>query len=277
MPALIELHLEVTHGLPQILPYYLHGLIHKLLGGQDTELGRALHGGGVKKPLALSWAATDEATAATWLLDRSPVRPWQRLKTKKKGPHLVCQLRLLDEGLAPRVLEQLARFLGQEFGESHPGGLAVLVRAVAAKPCPTYAELWAKADEAPAPAEVELSFISPTTVSASGQGWPLPIPRYVWNGLERRWNAFSPYPFDLRSWWETHLVCKNYKAQQALHPASRRESKEPGFTGWARFAFIEEAAAHQRRQTAALATFAEYAGVGENRAFGWGVVRAKVR
>lgn len=276
MPALVELDLEVTRLPRRGLPYYLHGAVHAMLGGKDSPLGRAVHGsgGGANKPLALSWVGADAETAAAWMGQAGAVRPWERLQGAGEGPHLVCQLRLLDEGLAPEVLGRLRGLAGEAFAGESPEGLAGVVRGAEGKPCPSYAEIWARADADAAPEEVELEFVSPATVSASGRSWPLPIPRYLWNGLERRWNAFSPRPFDLRGWWERHLVCTGYKTPIREYPSSRRAGLEAGFTGRARFGFLGGAGAHERRQTAALAAFAEYAGVGENRAFGWGVVRA---
>jgi len=42
--------------------------------------------------------------------------------------------------------------------------------------------------------EVELFFATPTAFKAGDLDLPLPVPRLVFGGLLRKWNAFSPYP-----------------------------------------------------------------------------------
>lgn len=253
MPSALELTLHLQQKPAQALPYFVHGVMHRLIERQSPDVASKIHGqsepNALPKPLALNW--------------------------QEQGDTLRCHLRLLDESLANPLSECLAAQEGQSFGFQHKGEqLGGMVGLTRQQSQPTYLELWANTDEAPAPQKIRLSFESPMAVSGGGQAWPLPIPRYIWNGLLWRWNSFSPINFeaDLREWWDQNLLCLEYQGKSREVEGSRREIREQGFVGQAVYGFKNNSAAHLRRQTAALAQLAAVSGVGVNTAFSWGMV-----
>ncbi|MBC7098300.1 CRISPR system precrRNA processing endoribonuclease RAMP protein Cas6 [Candidatus Bipolaricaulota bacterium] len=120
--------------------------------------------------------------------------------------------------------------------------------------------------------EVELVFATPTAFRAGDLDLPLPVPRLVFSGLLRKWNAFSPLPLE--------IPLEEVERKVALSQADLRtkgffdgRSHIVGFVGRARFRALRGSSPQLVRAMNALARFATFAGVGRKTTHGMGLVR----
>jgi CRISPR-associated endoribonuclease Cas6 len=133
----------------------------------------------------------------------------------------------------------------------------------------------------PMPARVTLRFASPTVFKSKGAFMPLPLPRLVFEGLVRRWNAFSPVQVhpDVNRYAEEEMAISSYR----LHTETVRFGAwERGNVGGGRAlpGFVGSCTYVLRRKDRywmglvhLLAAFALYAGVGKQTTMGMGQVR----
>jgi CRISPR-associated endoribonuclease Cas6 len=163
----------------------------------------------------------------------------------------------------------------QEFGNGQLSGKLVGLKQQET----SYKALLEEALEGAAPKRIVLNFQTATAVSGGGQQWPLPVPLLLWRGLLRRWQEFSPLALEegLRGWWEEWLWCESYQAQAKKVFLGPKKGVFQGFVGKAVFKFKPEADPNLRRQTAALAQFAQEVGVGVNTSFGCGQVKTIIK
>ena len=131
---------------------------------------------------------------------------------------------------------------------------------------------WKELSRAEPHKEVELIFATPTTFKGGDLDLPLPVPRLVFGGLLRKWNAFSPYPLEVSA---QELERKVALADARLHtkPFYDGRSHIVGFVGRARFRVLRGASPELLRAVNTLARFAFFAGVGRKTTHGMGLVR----
>ncbi len=120
--------------------------------------------------------------------------------------------------------------------------------------------------------EVELAFATPTAFRAGDLDLPLPVPRLVFGGLLRKWDAFSPHPLGIT---REELERKVALADARIHTRAFYDGRSHivGFVGRARFRVLRGASTELLRAVNTLAQFSFYAGVGRKTTHGMGLVR----
>ena len=124
----------------------------------------------------------------------------------------------------------------------------------------------------PMPARVTLRFASPTVFKSQGAFMPLPLPRLVFEGLVRRWNAWSPVQVhpDVNQYAEEGMAISRYRLRTETVRFGGRAL--PGFVGSCTYA-LRLKDRYWMGLVHLLAGFALYAGVGKQTTMGMGQVR----
>lgn len=121
---------------------------------------------------------------------------------------------------------------------------------------------------------VRLEFLTPTTFHSKGRTLPLPAPELVFGGLLQRWQAWSTVDLG-----EGAAAAVSERAALRRHRLwtvmTQMEGKHTGFLGWADFVLLRPDPAYSGL-LALLGGFAEYAGVGQKTAMGFGCVHASL-
>ncbi|HOT92920.1 MAG TPA: CRISPR system precrRNA processing endoribonuclease RAMP protein Cas6 [Anaerolineae bacterium] len=130
----------------------------------------------------------------------------------------------------------------------------------------------------PHPRGVTLRFASPTAFRSHGRDLPLPLPGLVFDGLLRKWNAFSPLalPEEAKRYAEECVALGRFRLRS--HWVSFEEGNkgaQVGFTGEVRFRFLVGDGYWTRVMTL-LAGYAFWAGVGYRTTAGMGQTQAVV-
>ena len=103
-----------------------------------------------------------------------------------------------------------------------------------------------------------------------------PQPRWVWESLVRKWNAFAPQAqrMDIRA--VAAVAARGLVADYELRTVTLDYGRFPqkGFVGWVRYEF-RAATERELRELHALADFAFYAGTGYKTAMGMGQTRRR--
>lgn len=129
-------------------------------------------------------------------------------------------------------------------------------------------------------AGVRMWFHSPTCFSRNGRFYPLPDPVLLFRGLAARWSRLSNEPApevptaQLDELLGSVAVVAHELSTVRIDIGS---GQRPGFTGWADFAPTGQTGPSAGRLLAALACFAEYAGVGSATTHGLGAVSVELR
>ncbi len=116
---------------------------------------------------------------------------------------------------------------------------------------------------------ITLCFLTPTCFRQKGKSVLFPDPSLVFASLLDRWNAFSPiaFPPDLKHLFPQILIGK-YHLHTELVPFSNY--KIIGFKGECEYHFPKEFSEPERKMLFALASFAEFSGVGYKTPMGFG-------
>ena len=126
------------------------------------------------------------------------------------------------------------------------------------------------------PRRLRLQFASPTVFRSQNAYLPLPLPRLVFEGLVRKWNAFSPIQVhpDVNRYAEETMVISSYRLHTEIVRFGEGEKgiAYPGFVGQCSFA-LRHYDRYWMGLAHLLAAFALYAGVGKNTAMGFGQTR----
>lgn len=111
---------------------------------------------------------------------------------------------------------------------------------------------------------VSLFFLSPTSFREGDHIQPFPLPRSVFGGLLKRWNAFAPVDFLLpRVDWNGLVAAYSLKTKIVRMEGG----PQIGSVGWVRYRFPDP---EQARIAHILANFADFAGIGRKTAMGMG-------
>ncbi len=130
--------------------------------------------------------------------------------------------------------------------------------------------------QADIPAGVALRFASPTLFKSKGVFMPIPLPRLVFEGLVRRWNAFSPIQVhpDVSRYAEECLVVSSYhlRTETVRFGTQAERGAFPGCVGVCRYAMTNKDH-YWMGLVRLLAAFSLYAGVGKQTTMGLGQCR----
>jgi CRISPR-associated endoribonuclease Cas6 len=125
-----------------------------------------------------------------------------------------------------------------------------------------------------APVPVRLTFRTPTTFHSRGRTLPLPVPEVLFLSLLQRWQAWGG--IDLGPGAEATINGCAALRRHRLHSVSvQMEGRFAAFVGVAEFTLVRPEPSYAGL-LAALAAFAEFAGVGQKTAMGMGCVRAEL-
>ncbi|ERT08135.1 CRISPR-associated endoribonuclease Cas6 [Lyngbya aestuarii BL J] len=130
----------------------------------------------------------------------------------------------------------------------------------------------------PKPAQVNLSFVSPTSFRRKGHHFPLPLPTNLFHSYLRRWNYFSNLPVEQESfldWVDESVIIRRHQIASTKVAAGKR-GMVTGFTGAIELGLSKKSslASPQNQQLFyALGRFAPYCGTGHKTTFGLGQTR----
>ena len=123
------------------------------------------------------------------------------------------------------------------------------------------------------PARVALRFASPTVFRSKGVFLPVPLPRLVFEGLVRKWNAHAPVvlPQEVSQYAEEGMAISGYRLRTRVVEFGG-ERAVPGFVGTCSYAMLVKDR-YWMGMIQTLAAFALYAGVGKQTTMGMGQAR----
>ncbi|GBD22626.1 CRISPR-associated endoribonuclease Cas6 [bacterium HR29] len=149
----------------------------------------------------------------------------------------------------------------------------LLVEGVAEAKTDTFADLLRRhlmrADRA---TPVRVDFLTPTAFHSRGRTMPLPIPDLVFGSLLERWRAFGGHDLGEAA-FDVVRDCAAIRRVRIRSLSVRMEGRFTAFIGSAEFTLVNPPPIYNGL-LGALAAFAEYAGVGQKTAMGFGCVRA---
>ena len=246
-PYAVVLKFQGTGALRDVTPERLHAAFLGVLNQGDCALGKLLHSPKMgRRPFSLH-----------------PIGP-----RGKDG-----RLRLRFAVLAPELFSRFWERWEKRGGIPLKLGRSFLEPAALHLDGPWCGSLsWKELLDAEPHKEVELFFATPTAFKAGDLDLPLPVPRLVFGGLLRKWNAFSPYPLG-GSAQELERKVALADAHIRTKPFYDGRSHIVGFVGRARFRVLRGASPELLRAVNTLARFAFFAGVGRKTTHGMGLIR----
>jgi CRISPR-associated endoribonuclease Cas6 len=124
------------------------------------------------------------------------------------------------------------------------------------------------------PVPVRVEFRTPTAFHSRGRTLPLPVPDVLFLSLLQRWHAWGG--IDLGPGAEATVTeCAALRRHRLQSVSVQMEGRFTAFTGVAEFTLVRPEPSYAGL-LAALAAFAEFAGVGQKTAMGMGCVRTAV-
>lgn len=226
-------------------------------------LGRALNAW-----LYGEMARVDER-AASALHQQAGIRPFSAALTEEAGePQLVLTAGPQAADLLSSVADRIAgtrRILLD--------GQWLAIENVAQAKTETFRDLVRRhLLRARAPQPVALTFLTPTTFHSRGRTLPLPLPDLVFGSLLDRWHAFEGISLGEAA---DAVVrdCSAIRRHRIRSASVRMEGRFVAFVGEAEFTLVSPPPEYAGL-LAALASFAEFSGVGQKTAMGFGCVRA---
>lgn len=245
-PYAVVVQFHSPSALRDVTPEELHAAFLGFVNRGDRALGELLHIPHLgQRPFTLhplgNPAVTDKLTLRVSVLAPELFfRFWERWKGRGGIPLK----------LGRRFLEPISLSAGGPWG----GQLS-----------------WKELSEVTPAKEVELWFATPTAFKAGDLDLPLPLPRLVFGGLLRKWNAFSPFPLGISP---QELERKVALAEACIRTKAFYDgrSRIVGFVGRARFRVLRGSSPELLRAVNVLARFAFFAGVGRKTTHGMGLV-----
>ncbi|MPY66372.1 CRISPR system precrRNA processing endoribonuclease RAMP protein Cas6 [Deinococcus sp. SDU3-2] len=252
MPALLEVTLGTTAPRPRgLLGVPLHGLVFAALEHLNPGLSAHLHAAEVKpfRVGAAQWQDVEGGAVVRFLLGA------------------------LADDLTDVLLEAFTP--GGTHGDENATlwGEVLDVEVLARE---TYAALYARHAGGTSGRTIHLRFVTPTTFQATGLDMPFPVPKTVFYGLQRRWEAFSDLRFgeDLNGWVGRAVRVQDFQLRpRSVYFKGVREAALSACVGEVQFTLarpgdIEPAFVRL------LADYANFAGVGYKTTYGLGHVEA---
>ncbi len=198
-------------------------------------------------------------------------RPFAAALAEEEG----C-LRLVLAG-GPRVAPYLSDVADRTMrsGRILLDGRWLLVEGIAAANTDTFAELVRRhLIRAERPVPVRIEFLTPTAFHSRGRTVPLPVPELVFGSLLERWRAFGGH--DLGEGADGVIRdCAALRRVRLRSVSVRMEGRFTAFVGTAEFTLVNPPPAYSGL-LGALGGFAEFAGIGQKTAMGFGCVRTEV-
>jgi CRISPR-associated endoribonuclease Cas6 len=251
MPALLEFTFLTEAAQPRgLLGIPLHGLIFGALEHVDAALSAGIHAASIK-----------------------PFRVGQAIWEDGEGPNrLTFQVGVLDDRLVDILLTALTpgRVQG-EAGHQLVGAIdqsRILVQE-------SHEDMYARHALERGSRHIQMAFLTPTTFRTTDMDMPFPVPRTVFYGLQRRWEAFSDLHFgpELNDWIGRSVRVQEFR----LHPRSvyfkgMRDAALTACVGDVRYQIARPGDA-EPTFVRLLAEYANYTGVGYKTTFGLGHVQ----
>lgn len=226
----------------------------------DPSLADLLHEPNQEHPFTVSnlWRGRADADGTYFLRFTSYIPELSTLLTEQILPNLPTRLLL---GHAPVQVQAIATT-----PDAHPAAGTTTFAAL-------MQEQTLAARLAPF---VTLRFVSPTAFHSNDLFLPLPLPRLVFEGLLRRWNATAPatLPAELSRFAEECVAISRHElhSERISFGDAQQHGAFPGFVGTASYAF-RVTDRYWMGLIHLLAAFAFYTGVGLRTTMGLGQTR----
>ncbi|WP_191301105.1 CRISPR system precrRNA processing endoribonuclease RAMP protein Cas6 [Deinococcus indicus] len=250
MPALVEVTLHVLSARPGgLLGVPLHGLLFSALERVNAALSERLHAAEVKG----------------FRIGQS------RWEETASGAHLTFQVGVLDDSLLGPLLEALT--VGRTHG-SEATTLRGEVLAAQITAQESYGDLYARHASDVSGRDLHFTFLTPTTFRTTDLDMPFPVPKTVYYGLQRRWEAFSDLHFgaELTNWVGRAVRVRDYRLKpRTVQFKGARGSAMTASLGEVHYVIARPGDA-EPTFVRLLTEFANYAGVGYKTTFGLGHV-----
>jgi CRISPR-associated endoribonuclease Cas6 len=234
---------EVFHLKPKVI----HGIFFSLFKNHE-EAGKLLHSPKLK-PFTLFF-------------------PDYFRKSQEKISSFGVELNILNNELFPELARVL--FFEKEV-EASVNGVGVRLLYLKALKAETFEGMLRSA----VPSEdIVMDFLTPTSFKRGCADYVLPEPYFVFKNLLNRWNAFSPIRFpygDLISFVKKNVFVSGCWLKTKKVEISEN-AKLTGFTGRVYF-FVFNGDREFLKALNALASFAEFSGVGRKTTMGFGKVK----
>lgn len=252
MPTLLEVTLDVRSPRPGgLLGVPLHGLLFSALERVSPALSTRVHEAEVKGFRIGQTQWTDAGDSA----------------------QVVFQVGILDDALVDPLLSALVpgRWHGTE-----ESTLVAAVQGVRIAAQESYGDLYARHAADVRGRDLHLEFLTPVTFRTTDMDMPFPVPKTVYYGLQRRWEAFSDLQFgpELNDWVGRAVRVREYRLRpRSVHFKGARGAAMTGSVGEVQFQIARPGDA-EPTFVRLLTEFANYAGVGYKTTYGLGHVEA---
>lgn len=252
MPTLLKMTLKTPSVRPKgLLGVPLHGLIFSALERQSLTLSAQVH----------------KAEIKAFRIGQS------RWETGEGQSHLSFQLAVLDDALLLPLQQALAP--GSLHGE-RDSTLRGEVQESSIIQQTTYADFYAQHASAVSGRTLLFELLTPTTFRQTDLDMPFPIPKTVFYGLQRRWEAFSDLHFgpELNDWIGRAVRVQDFQLwPRQAHFKGMRGASLTASVGRVEYVIAKPGDA-EPTFVRLLADYANYAGLGYKTAYGLGHVEA---
>lgn len=218
--------------------------------------------GGASQPIIP--AEAPHAVVSRWLDSNhtAAVKPYSILPPVSAGDRTALTVRLLDDDLAPRLLQATAPGSAVRLGRHH--------FTVTQPPTLRSLSTWAELESAPVVRAWQVEFATPVTFRNGQRTSPWPAPSSVLTGLAARWSGLrtSGAPELSRSASSSVWVSD---VEGRSEPLELKQNVVSAFIG--RIRYVCDGTEAEAATVSALFAFSAYAGIGSHTAFGLGAVR----
>lgn len=250
--------------LPLTTGNFAHACLLNLVRGEEEAMAENLHAQGRDKPFTVSPLQGEFANQNRRLSLKAGSEYWFRTTGVEKD---LTELLLRLEGRSPQELELFdAKF----------NLLKITKEANSWAGITTYEELYNNRIPTDREPEriIKLKFYSPTTFRSGKLNIPLPLPRFIFFGLQEKWNKYSPVFLgeDISRLADEHIHIRRHSINTKMFDFGRY--RQVGFVGECEFGVNTTVLDGLfARIINLLADFAFYAGVGYKTTMGMGQVR----
>lgn len=253
MPALLEVAIDTRQPRPSgLLGVPVHGLLFSALEAVSPALSVRVHSAEVKG---------FRIGQTRWV-------------ERPESAQVVFQVGVLDDALLDPLLEALT--VGRTYGSGQTSlwGEVVDVQVTAQT---SYDALYSQHAREVSGRDLHLSFLTPTTFRTTDLDMPFPVPKTVFYGLQRRWEAFSDLRFgpELNDWVGRAVQVQDFQLKpRRVHFKGARGAAMTACIGQVKYVLARPGDA-EPTFVRLLADYANYAGVGYKTTYGLGHVEAR--